>query len=164
VIHSRSKRAGGPFLASNLRRHPTELVDSELFGHERGSFTGATQRRRLVRALGSGTLFLDEIAELSLAAQVRLLRVLQDGPFRRVGGQQAQRVDVRVVAATHRDLRALVRRGPLSGGPLVPPRGVPIELPALRHRLQDMPALGHTLADRASPPPSASRTPHLTRA
>ena len=151
AIHSRSKRAGGPFLRVNCGAIPTELVDSELFGHERGSFTGATQRRQgWFERSDSGTLFLDEIAELSLAAQVRLLRVLQDGTFERVGGQQAQRVDVRVVAATHRDLRALVAEGRFREDLWYRLAVFPIELPALRHRLQDMPALATHFADRAS--------------
>ncbi|PWB78736.1 MAG: Fis family transcriptional regulator [Holophagae bacterium] len=151
AIHSRSKRAGGPFLRVNCGAIPTELVDSELFGHERGSFTGATQRRQgWFERSDSGTLFLDEIAELSLAAQVRLLRVLQDGTFERVGGQQAQRVDVRVVAATHRDLRALVAEGRFREDLWYRLAVFPIELPALRYRLQDMPALATHFADRAS--------------
>jgi hydrogenase-4 transcriptional activator len=151
AIHSRSKRAGGPFLRVNCGAIPTELVDSELFGHERGSFTGATQRRQgWFERSDSGTLFLDEIAELSLAAQVRLLRVLQDGTFERVGGQQAQRVDVRVVAATHRDLRALVAEGRFREDLWYRLAVFPLELPALRHRLQDMPALATHFADRAS--------------
>jgi transcriptional regulator with GAF, ATPase, and Fis domain len=150
-IHSRSRRAAGPFLRVNCGAIPTELVDSELFGHERGSFTGATQRRQgwFERSDG-GTLFLDEIAELSLAAQVRLLRVLQDGTFERVGGQQAQRVDVRVVAATHRDLRALVAEGRFREDLWYRLAVFPIELPALRDRIQDMPALATHFAERAS--------------
>jgi transcriptional regulator with GAF, ATPase, and Fis domain len=151
AIHNRSRRAGGPFLRVNCGAIPTELVDSELFGHERGSFTGATQRRQgwFERSDG-GTLFLDEVAELSLAAQVRLLRVLQDGSFERVGGQQTQRVDVRVVAATHRDLRALVAAGRFREDLWYRLAVFPIELPALRDRLQDMPALATHFAERAS--------------
>src|SRR5439155_13376397 len=102
AIHERSDRARGPVLRVNCGAIPPELVDSELFGHERGSFTGASSQRLgwFERADG-GTLFLDEVAELPLAAQVRLLRVLQDGVFERVGGSRALAVDVRVVAATH---------------------------------------------------------------
>ena len=151
AIHSRSRQAAGPFLRVNCGAIPTELVDSELFGHERGSFTGATQRRQgwFERSDG-GTLFLDEIAELSLAAQVRLLRVLQDGTFERVGGQQAQRVDVRVVAATHRDLRALVAESRFREDLWYRLAVFPIELPALRDRIQDIPALATHFAERAS--------------
>src|SRR5262249_330570 len=112
AIHTRSRRADGPFLRVNCGAIPTDLVDSELFGHERGSFTGAVSSRKgwFERADG-GTLCLDEVGELPAAAQVRLLRVLQDGTFQRVGGQQVLTVDVRIVAATHRDLRAHVRAG-----------------------------------------------------
>jgi len=105
AIHSRSRRAAGPFLRVNCGAIPPELVDSELFGHEKGSFTGAVGIRKgwFERADG-GTLFLDECGELPLAAQVRLLRILQDGTFERVGGEKQLSVDVRIVAATHRDL------------------------------------------------------------
>ena len=100
AVHARSRRASGPFLRVNCGAIPTELVDSELFGHEKGSFTGAIGLRKgwFERADG-GTLFLDEVAELPPAAQVRLLRVLQDGTFQRVGGQDTQTVDVRILAA-----------------------------------------------------------------
>src|SRR4051812_31963992 len=108
MIHARSRRSRGPMIRVNCGAIPPELVDSELFGHERGSFTGATATRLgwFERADG-GTLFLDEIAELPLAAQVRLLRVLQDGALERVGSGRSLHVDVRVVTATHRDLRAM---------------------------------------------------------
>src|SRR5450631_2210341 len=104
-IHRRSTRAGGPILRVNCGAIAPELIDSELFGHERGSFTGAaTQRRGWFERADGGTLFLDEIGELPVAAQVRLLRVLQDGTFERVGGQETRRADVRIIAATHRRL------------------------------------------------------------
>src|SRR5690606_14573230 len=112
AIHTGSKRAGGPFIRVNCGAIPSELIDSQLFGHEKGSFTGASDTRQgwFERADG-GTLFLDEIGELPLQAQVRLLRVLQDGFIERVGGSQPIRVDVRIVAATHRDLAAMVKDG-----------------------------------------------------
>ncbi|MBW8885882.1 MAG: sigma-54 factor interaction domain-containing protein, partial [Planctomycetia bacterium] len=112
AIHNRSARASGPFIRVNCGAIPTELIDSQLFGHEKGSFTGAADTRQgwFERANG-GTLFLDEIGELPLAAQVRLLRVLQDGFIERVGGQHPIHVDVRIVAATHRDLAGMVSSG-----------------------------------------------------
>ena len=126
AIHARSRRAGGPFLRVNCGAIPAGLIDSELFGHERGSFTGAVGERKgwFERADG-GTLFLDEIGELPPDAQVRLLRVLQDGTLERVGGHRQITVDVRIVAATHRDLQALIAERPLPRGSLVPGRGVP---------------------------------------
>ncbi|MFN9983959.1 MAG: sigma-54 factor interaction domain-containing protein, partial [Pirellula sp.] len=109
AIHTRSPRASKPFLRVNCGAIPPELIDSQLFGHERGSFTGASDQRKgwFERADG-GTLFLDEIGELPLAAQVRLLRVLQEHHIERVGGQETIHVDVRIVAATHRDLATMV--------------------------------------------------------
>jgi transcriptional regulator with GAF, ATPase, and Fis domain len=102
AIHGRSNRSAGPFHRVNCGAIPPELIDSQLFGHEQGAFTGAVELRRggFERADG-GTLFLDEIGELPLAAQVRLLRILQDGQLERVGGQKAIHLDVRIVAATH---------------------------------------------------------------
>src|SRR5262249_32061846 len=112
AIHERSPRARGPFLRVNCGAIPAELIDAELFGHEKGSFTGATATRRgWFERADEGTLFLDEIGELPLAAQVRLLRVLQDGSFERVGGERSLKVDVRVIAATHRDLATMVQHG-----------------------------------------------------
>ncbi len=112
ALHQRSARATGPFLRVNCGAIPSELIDSELFGHERGSFTGAVATRQgwFERADG-GTLLLDEVAELQPAAQVRLLRVLQDGTFERVGGERPLHVNVRVVAATNRDLKQMVSDG-----------------------------------------------------
>jgi transcriptional regulator with GAF, ATPase, and Fis domain len=150
AIHSGSRRADGPFLRVNCGAIPAELVDSELFGHERGSFTGATGPRRgwFERADG-GTLFLDELGELPAAAQVRLLRVLQDGTFERVGGQRSLRADVRVVAATHRDLPSLVREGRFRQDLWFRLAVFPVELPPLRARQEDLPALASHFAARA---------------
>jgi transcriptional regulator with GAF, ATPase, and Fis domain len=130
---------------------PTELVDSELFGHERGSFTGALATRQgwFERADG-GTLFLDEVGELPLAAQVRLLRILQDGTFERVGGHKPLVVDVRVVAATHRDLPAMVREGRFREDLWYRICVFPIHLPALRERPQDISSLASHFALRAA--------------
>ncbi len=151
VVHSHSRRAGGPFLRVNCGAIPPELIDSELFGHERGSFTGASSTRKgwFERADG-GTLFLDEIGELPLAAQVRLLRVLQDGSFQRVGGERALKVDVRLVAATNRDLRRAVAAGEFREDLWFRVAVFPIPLPPLRERLQDLPALAAHFSLRAA--------------
>ncbi len=149
-IHRRSTRAEGPILRVNCGAIAPELIDSELFGHERGSFTGASALRRgwFERADG-GTLFLDEIGELPLAAQVRLLRVLQDGTFERVGGQEELRTSVRVIAATHRDLAAMVRLGRFREDLWYRIHVFAIRLPPLRQRRADIADLAAYFADRA---------------
>jgi transcriptional regulator with GAF, ATPase, and Fis domain len=151
AIHTRSPRAGKPFLRVNCGAIPPELLDSELFGHERGSFTGAVSERKgwFERADG-GTLFLDECGELPPAAQVRLLRVLQDGTFERVGGERQLRVDVRIVAATHRDLPQLVAEGRFREDLWYRIAVFPVRLPALRERREDIPALAAHFALRAA--------------
>lgn len=151
AVHSHSRRAGGPFLRVNCGAIPPELIDSELFGHERGSFTGASSTRKgwFERADG-GTLFLDEIGELPLAAQVRLLRVLQDGSFQRVGGEHTLKVDVRLVAATNRDLRRSVADGEFREDLWFRIAVFPIPLPPLRERLQDIPAMAAHFSLRAA--------------
>ncbi len=150
LIHERSPRSKGPIVRVNCGAIPADLVDSELFGHERGSFTGAVQARRgwFERADG-GTLFLDEVGELPLAAQVRLLRVLQDGEFERVGGQEVRHADVRVVAATHRDLPTMVRAGQFREDLWYRLSVFPVRLPPLRERLDDLPALARHFAAQA---------------
>ncbi len=150
VIHAKSRRAGGPILRVNCGALAPGLLDSELFGHEKGSFTGAVGMRKgwFERADG-GTLFLDEIAELPMDAQVRLLRILQDGTFERVGGQRSYNVDVRVVAATHRNLRDMVTRGTFREDLWYRIGVFPIEIPPLRARRQDIPALAAHFALRA---------------
>jgi transcriptional regulator with GAF, ATPase, and Fis domain len=150
AIHKGSPRATGPMLKVNCGAIPPGLVDSELFGHERGSFTGAQDRHRgwFERADG-GTLFLDEVGELPLAAQVRLLRVLQDGSLLRVGGQQPVRVDVRIVAATHRRLDEMVRAGTFREDLWYRIGVFPILLPPLRERCEDIPELAAHFAWRA---------------
>ncbi len=142
AIHARSPRARGPIVRVNCGAIPTELVDSELFGHEKGSFTGALNTRRgwFERADG-GTLFLDEIGELTPAAQVRLLRILQDGSFERVGGQQSLSVDVRLVAATNRNLEDMVAQGSFRQDLWYRISVFPIGLPPLRERAGDIPDL-----------------------
>ncbi|HEX4936831.1 MAG TPA: sigma-54 dependent transcriptional regulator [Gemmatimonadaceae bacterium] len=150
AIHARSRRAGGPIVRVNCGAIPAGLIDSELFGHEKGSFTGAIQTRKgwFERADG-GTLFLDEIAELPLDAQVRLLRILQDGVFERVGAQRTHRVDVRIVAATHRNLRDMVAQGSFREDLWYRLSVFPIEIPPLRDRPEDIPALASHFAARA---------------
>ena len=151
AIHTRSRRGAGPFLRVNCGAIPAELVDSELFGHEKGSFTGAVGERKgwFERADG-GTLFLDECGELPPAAQVRLLRILQDGCFERVGGEKPRHVDVRIVAATHRDLPAMVADGQFRQDLWYRLAVFPIHLPPLRDRLADIPALAAHFANRAA--------------
>lgn len=151
AVHTRSRRARGPFLRVNCGAIPAELVDSELFGHEVGSFTGAiNQRKGWFERADGGTLFLDEVGELPPAAQVRLLRVLQDGLIERVGGERAVPVDVRIVAATHRDLEAMVADGRFRQDLWYRIAVFPIRLPALRDRPSDIPALAAHFALRSS--------------
>ena len=149
-VHERSRRASGPFLRVNCGAIPAELVDSELFGHEKGSFTGAvTTRRGWFERADGGTLFLDELGELPAAAQVRLLRVLQDGTFERVGGQRALRADVRVIAATHRDMPRLIAEGRFREDLWYRVAVFPITLPSLRDRMEDIGELTAHFASRA---------------
>jgi transcriptional regulator with GAF, ATPase, and Fis domain len=151
AIHNRSRRAPGPFVRVNCGAIPPDLVDSELFGHERGSFTGAVADRKgwFERADG-GTLFLDECGELPVAAQVRLLRVLQDGVLERVGGEKPMHVDVRIVAATHRDLQSWVAGGRFREDLWYRIAVFPIKLPPLRDRPSDIPSLAAHFALRAA--------------
>jgi len=151
AIHLRSRRANGPFLRVNCGAIPAGLIDSELFGHERGSFTGAAvQRKGWFERADGGTLFLDEVGELPPQAQVRLLRILQDGSFERVGGQRPLHVDVRIVAATHRDLQAMVADGAFREDLWYRIAVFPIQLPPLRERPEDIPALATHFALRAA--------------
>jgi hydrogenase-4 transcriptional activator len=150
AVHAGSSRRHGPVMRVNCGAISPDLVDSELFGHEKGSFTGAVNDRKgwFERADG-GTLFLDEVAELSLGAQVRLLRILQDGAFEKVGGHRTQTVDVRLVAATHRDLSVLVAEGRFREDLYYRVNVFPIRLPPLRERREDIPALAGHFARRA---------------
>ena len=151
AIHTRSPRAAGPFIRVNCGAIPPELVDSQLFGHEKGSFTGASaQHQGWFERADRGTLFLDEIGELPLPAQVRLLRVLQDHQIERVGGKSPIHVDVRIVAATHRDLSAMVKERTFREDLWYRINVFPILLPTLRERLEDIPALVKHLVQRAA--------------
>ncbi|MCI0335053.1 MAG: sigma-54 dependent transcriptional regulator [Planctomycetes bacterium] len=151
AIHNRSERHSGPFLRVNCGAIPRELIDSQLFGHEKGAFTGANETRQgWFERADQGTLFLDEIGELPLDAQVRFLRVLQDGFVERVGGTKPIRVDVRVVAATHRDLAGMVQEGGFREDLWYRIAVFPILLPPLRDRVEDIPALSRHFARRAA--------------
>jgi DNA-binding NtrC family response regulator len=141
-IHHQSKRAAGPFVKVNCAAIPGELIESELFGHEKGSFSGAAARRRgQFEVAHGGTLFLDEIGDMSLAAQAKVLRALETGEITRVGGERALQVDVRVIAATNKDLEAEVRQGTFREDLYFRLNVVPITAPALRDRLEDVPLL-----------------------
>jgi transcriptional regulator with GAF, ATPase, and Fis domain len=151
MIHTQSPRSAGPFMRVNCGAIPMELIDSQLFGHERGAFTGAVETRQgwFERADG-GTLLLDEVGELPLAAQVRLLRILQDGWLDRVGSHQPIKVDVRIVAATHRDLAAMVTEGQFREDLWYRIAVFPMHLPPLRARAEDIPELARHFARRAA--------------
>ena len=142
ALHDYGKRRHGPFIAINMAAIPRELIESELFGHEKGAFTGAVARYvgRFEQAAG-GTLFLDEIGDMPLEAQTRLLRVLQDGEYTTVGGRAPIRADVRVIAATHRELPQMVRHGLFREDLFYRLSVVPIRLPPLRERVEDIPEL-----------------------
>src|SRR6266478_2856290 len=148
-IHKRSKRSQRAFIAVNCAAIPPSLIASELFGHEKGAFTGATQRRLgRFEAANGGTVFLDEVGDLPPDVQIALLRVLQEREIERVGSNGPIRVDVRVLAATHRDLNALVAEGEFREDLLYRLTVVPIEIPPLRERLADIPLLVEYFIDR----------------
>jgi PAS domain S-box-containing protein len=149
AIHRRSARSAGPFVSVNCAAVPRDLIASELFGHEKGAFTGATQRRlgRFELAHG-GTIFLDEVGELPMETQVALLRVLQEREFERVGGSASVRVDVRVIAATNRDLQAVIEAGTFRSDLFYRLNVFPIAVPALRERADDVPLLVEYFIDR----------------
>lgn len=139
ALHNLSKRAKAPMISVNCAAIPESLIESELFGHEKGAFTGASAGRAgLVEAADGGTLFLDEIGELPLEAQARLLRVLQEGEIRRVGSVQSQKVDVRLIAATHRDLKTLAKTGQFREDLFYRLHVIALKLPALRERGADV--------------------------
>ena len=150
ALHDYGRRRGGPFVAINMAAIPRELIESELFGHERGAFTGATNRNqgRFEQASG-GTLFLDEIGDMPPEAQTRLLRVLQEGEFTTVGGRAPIRANVRIIAATHRDLRLAIRQGQFREDLFYRLNVVPIRLPPLRERAEDIDDLARHFLDRA---------------
>nr|NIP74381.1 sigma-54-dependent Fis family transcriptional regulator [Gammaproteobacteria bacterium]NIR97545.1 sigma-54-dependent Fis family transcriptional regulator [Gammaproteobacteria bacterium]NIT63178.1 sigma-54-dependent Fis family transcriptional regulator [Gammaproteobacteria bacterium]NIV20128.1 AAA domain-containing protein [Gammaproteobacteria bacterium]NIX11428.1 AAA domain-containing protein [Gammaproteobacteria bacterium] len=149
ALHENSMRRDGPIITVNCAAIPENLIESELFGHEKGAFTGAVgSREGLVQAAHRGTLFLDEIGELPPTAQARLLRVLQEGEIRRVGADRARHADVRLVAATHRDLQARVEQGLFRSDLYFRLRVMEIRLPPLRERTGDLPQLTRFLLDK----------------
>ena len=124
-IHAASARRSRPFIALNCAALPEQLLEAELFGYERGAFTGAHQAKPgQVELASGGVLFLDEVTEMSLSAQAKFLRVLQEREFQRLGGTRLLKANIRVIAATNRDLRKAVERGDISRGPVLPPRGL----------------------------------------
>src|SRR6201994_4346503 len=142
ALHDYGKRRNGPFVAVNMAAIPRDLIESELFGHERGAFTGANTRAsgRFEQAEG-GTLFLDEIGDMPMEAQTRLLRVLQQGEYTTVGGRTPIKTDVRIVAASNKDLRILIQQGLFREDLFFRLNVVPIRLPPLRERPEDIPDL-----------------------
>ena len=149
AIHRRSRRSPYPFVSLNCAAIPRDLIASELFGHEKGAFTGATQRRlgRFELAAG-GTLFLDEVGELPMETQIALLRVLQEHEFERIGGTGSLRADVRVIAATNRDLEEAIRAGTFRSDLFYRLNVFPVEVPTLRERREDIPLLVKYFLDR----------------
>lgn len=151
ALHTYSPRSGGPFVALNMAAIPKELVEAELFGHERGAFTGASQRRvgRFEQAHG-GTLFLDEIGDMQSESQTRLLRVLSEGEFHRVGGSDPIKVDLRVIAASHQDLETLVERGQFREDLYHRLNVIRLRLPRLSERAEDIPELARHFLQKAA--------------
>lgn len=151
ALHNLSRRAKAPMISVNCAAIPESLIESELFGHEKGAFTGASAGRAgLVEAADGGTLFLDEIGELPLEAQARLLRVLQEGEIRRVGSVQSQKVDVRLIAATHRDLKTLAKTGQFREDLFYRLHVIALKLPALRERDSDVGEIAQAFLARQS--------------
>ncbi len=144
AIHSQSQRSDKAFIKFNSAAIPTELVESELFGYEKGAFTGAvkTKRGKLEEADG-GTIFLDEIGDMSLSAQAKILRVMQEGEFERVGSTHTRKIDARIIAATHKDLSQMVKEGTFREDLFYRLNVVPISCPPLRERTSDIPVLIH---------------------
>ncbi len=150
AVHEQSGRADAPFVTVNCAAIPETLIESELFGHEKGAFTGADSARAgLVQSADGGTLFLDEIGELTMAAQSRLLRVLQDGEIRPVGSERSRRVDIRLISATHRDLKQRVQEGKFRGDLYFRLRVVELNLPPLRERGDDILDLARFLLEKS---------------
>ncbi len=163
-IHAQSTRSSAPFVPLNCGAIPSELMESELFGHEKGAFTGAlSQRKGRFEMADGGTLFLDEIGDMSLELQVKLLRVLQERSFERLGGGRTIDCDVRILAATHRDLKAAVAAGTFREDLYYRLSVFPVQVPALRDRVEDMPALiGELISDNVARGGGAVHFPEQT--
>ncbi len=152
AIHQQSGREQGPFVVVECSGLTESLFESELFGYEKGAFTGANQRKiGLVESASGGTLFLDEVGDIPLSLQVKLLRLLESGTFRRVGGVETLRADFRLIAATHRDLKGMVERGSFRRDLYYRLSVFPIHLPSLRERREDIALLTDTLLARLAP-------------
>ena len=167
ALHDYGKRRKGPFVAVNMAAIPRDLIESELFGHERGSFTGAVNRAtgRFEQAEG-GTLFLDEIGDMPMEAQTRLLRVLQEGEYSTIGGRTSIKTDVRIVAATNKDLRQAIQQGLFREDLFFRLNVVPLRLPPLRERIEDLPDLVRhffALSEKEGLPSKQIDTPALER-
>ncbi len=167
ALHDYGKRRNGPFVAVNMAAIPRELIESELFGHEKGAFTGANSRNagRFEQSEG-GTLFLDEIGDMPTEAQTRLLRVLQQGEYTTVGGRTPIKTDVRIIAATNKDLRILIQQGVFREDLFFRLNVVPLRIPPLRERVEDIPDLIRhffSLAEREGLPPKQIETAAIER-
>jgi two-component system, NtrC family, nitrogen regulation response regulator GlnG len=167
ALHDYGKRKGGPFVAINMAAIPRDLIESELFGHEKGAFTGAAARSvgRFEQAEG-GTLFLDEIGDMPMEAQTRLLRVLQQGEYTTVGGRTPIKTDVRIIAATNKDLRILIQQGVFREDLFFRLNVVPLRIPPLRERVEDIPDLIRHFfaqAEREGLPPKQIETAAIER-
>jgi two-component system, NtrC family, nitrogen regulation response regulator NtrX len=153
AIHLRSKRAAGPFIEVNCAAIPDTLIESELFGHEKGAFTSAVaQRKGRFELADKGTIFLDEVADLSLSAQAKVLRVTQDLSFERVGGEQKIEVDVRIIAATNKDIEQEIKAGRFREDLFFRLNVIPVRVPSLRDRVSDLPLLIAYFMDKYKPP------------
>ena len=152
AVHANSARASGPFVPVECSGLTETLFESELFGHEKGAFTGAVTRKiGLVEAARGGTLFLDELGDVPLSLQVKLLRLLETGTYRRVGGVESHQAEFRLVCATHRQLKKMVDEGSFRQDLFYRINAFPIELPSLRERIEDLPLLASSLLTRLAP-------------
>ena len=164
ALHEASHRADRPFIAVDCSGLPETLFESELFGHERGAFTGATARKPgLVEVASGGTLFIDEVGDIPLGMQVKLLRLLETGTYRRVGATELRTADIRVVSATHRSLREMVDEGRFRQDLYYRLNTFPIEVPALRDRAEDIPLLATAMLARVAPSRTLRLSPAVLR-
>ena len=164
AVHEASRRAEGPFVVVDCSGLPETLFESEVFGHERGAFTGATARKPgLVEAASGGTLFLDEVGDIPLAMQVKLLRLLETGTYRRVGSTELCRADIRLVSATHRPLKRMIAEGSFRQDLYFRINTFPIAVPPLRERDGDLPLLIDSLLERVAPKRRLTLSPAALR-